>query len=82
MEHFFREKNFFDLESIKKQVGRFFDHKPASFYEIADTEISPVKNFDKNSVIKKDSILGSTQNRWLGNLKKLIINTILYKNLK
>jgi histone-lysine N-methyltransferase SETMAR len=33
MEHFFREKSFSDLESIKKEVTQFFDHKPASFYE-------------------------------------------------
>lgn len=33
MEHFFREKNFLDLESIKKDLGRFFDLKPPSFYE-------------------------------------------------
>ena len=33
MEHFFREKSYKDLESIKKDVAQFFDLKPASFYE-------------------------------------------------
>ena len=33
MEHFFREKKYVDLQSIKKDVSTFFDLKPASFYE-------------------------------------------------
>ncbi len=33
MEHFFREKNYFDLETIKKDVAQFFNLKPASFFE-------------------------------------------------
>ena len=33
MDHFFREKNFSDMGSIKKEAGQFFDHKLASLYE-------------------------------------------------
>ena len=33
MDHFFREKNFSDMGSIKKEAGKFFDHKLASLYE-------------------------------------------------
>lgn len=33
MEHFFREKNYSDLASLRKDVDHFFDMKPVSFYE-------------------------------------------------
>lgn len=33
MEHFFREKTYNDLESIRKDIDQFFELKPASFYE-------------------------------------------------
>ena len=33
MERFFREKQYVDLENIKKDVGQFFDLKPVSFYQ-------------------------------------------------
>lgn len=32
MEHFFREKTYADLQSLRKDVDQFFDIKPASFY--------------------------------------------------
>ena len=32
IEHFFREKTFTDLQSLKKEVDQFFSTKPASFY--------------------------------------------------
>ena len=33
MEHFFREKTYADLESIRKDVDQFFNLKPTSFYQ-------------------------------------------------
>jgi len=33
MELFFREKNFIEVENIKKDVFYFFEHSPASFYD-------------------------------------------------
>ena len=33
MEHFFREKSYTDLQSIKKDVTQFFELKPEKFYE-------------------------------------------------